>query len=376
MGARSKMDITVSEWPAAEVSNLERFMRDKTHNLDLALAEFATSRKRPFHEVQYRWDQIQAEKGRSKVIDEKMEQELHRKVAEFQKTYQGRTMQGIRWETWEQTALSYFNKKHADLSAQKLATLIHNMLKHRSERSILERIYDLRSDNEAEVAEQQITPPVVLKAVPQGVSLPMPQPGPDGRYRVGEIIREAPVNGVKWFGFWVTLPNGDSALVHKSRMVDEFVTDPSLYVRTGDKIMVTISGYDSLGRCEASTKNLHNLTRKYPSLNLEQGEKGDEEFELVRPTFKLALPTGDDNVEYHRSVAKVATIKKNAAEVANNDRIMTSLDAIVELILTMVESGQQALLGLEKIKIGLEAADEESQRVRKLVEVLDSLKLR
>lgn len=70
---------------------------------------------------------------------------------------------------------------------------------------------------------------------------------------VGSVV-EGTVTGITKFGAFVSLPDGQSGLVHISEVADAYVTDVSEYVSQGSVVKVKIIGISDVGKINLSIK--------------------------------------------------------------------------------------------------------------------------
>ena len=70
---------------------------------------------------------------------------------------------------------------------------------------------------------------------------------------VGEIV-EGKVTGITKFGAFVSLPGGNSGLVHISEIAKTYVTDVSEHVSEGQTVKVKIIGISDAGKINLSIK--------------------------------------------------------------------------------------------------------------------------
>jgi len=77
---------------------------------------------------------------------------------------------------------------------------------------------------------------------------------------VGAIV-EGVVTGVTNFGAFVSLPGGQTGLVHISEIADAYVKDINEYVRKNDRVKVKVLSVDSSGRIGLSIKRASSTYR-------------------------------------------------------------------------------------------------------------------
>lgn len=77
---------------------------------------------------------------------------------------------------------------------------------------------------------------------------------------VGAIV-EGVVTGVTNFGAFVSLPGGETGLVHISEIADAYVRDINEYVRKNDRVKVKVLSVDSSGRIGLSIKRASSTYR-------------------------------------------------------------------------------------------------------------------
>jgi len=70
---------------------------------------------------------------------------------------------------------------------------------------------------------------------------------------VGTIL-EGKVTGITKFGAFVSLPDGQSGLVHISEIADSYVSDVSEYVSQGSVVKVKVIGVSENGKINLSMK--------------------------------------------------------------------------------------------------------------------------
>lgn len=73
--------------------------------------------------------------------------------------------------------------------------------------------------------------------------------------QVGEIV-EGVVTGIKDFGAFVLLPNGETGLVHISEVADSYVKDIHDYLQKQDKVKVKVLSVSGDGKIGLSIKRV------------------------------------------------------------------------------------------------------------------------
>ncbi len=73
--------------------------------------------------------------------------------------------------------------------------------------------------------------------------------------KVGEIV-EGVVTGIKDFGAFVLLPNGETGLVHISEVADSYVKDINEYLQKKDKVKVKVLSVNGDGKIGLSMKRV------------------------------------------------------------------------------------------------------------------------
>ncbi|MGN1398703.1 MAG: S1 RNA-binding domain-containing protein [Erysipelotrichaceae bacterium] len=83
----------------------------------------------------------------------------------------------------------------------------------------------------------------------------------ENRYRIGQVVQGV-ITGIKSYGAFVKLDNGQDGLIHISEISDFFVNDVNCFFRKGEKIVVKIIDIDSTGKYKLSLKAIQK-NRKY-----------------------------------------------------------------------------------------------------------------
>ncbi|MGI6605222.1 MAG: S1 RNA-binding domain-containing protein [Firmicutes bacterium] len=74
---------------------------------------------------------------------------------------------------------------------------------------------------------------------------------------VGSIV-EGVVTGITHFGAFVTLPDGQTGLVHISEVADTYVRDVKDFLKEQDKVKVKVIGLDKSGKIGLSIRQVTN----------------------------------------------------------------------------------------------------------------------
>ncbi len=83
----------------------------------------------------------------------------------------------------------------------------------------------------------------------------------ENRYRIGQVVQGV-ITGIKSYGAFVRLDNGQDGLIHISEISDYFVNDVNCFFRKGEKIVVKIIDIDATGKYRLSLKAIQK-NRKY-----------------------------------------------------------------------------------------------------------------
>ena len=76
-------------------------------------------------------------------------------------------------------------------------------------------------------------------------------------YRIGQVT-EGVITGIKPYGAFVRMPDGQTGLIHISEVRQSYVTDVRHYVKLGEKIVVKILDIDPVsGQLRLSLKAIH-----------------------------------------------------------------------------------------------------------------------
>ncbi len=79
-------------------------------------------------------------------------------------------------------------------------------------------------------------------------------------YRNGDIL-VGKVTGIKKYGIFVVLDNGQSGLIHISEISDKYISDVSSITCLGEYILVKVIGFDQ-GKVKLSIKDIEHRTKK------------------------------------------------------------------------------------------------------------------
>ena len=109
---------------------------------------------------------------------------------------------------------------------------------------------------------------------------------------VGQIV-DGKVSGIKSFGAFVTLDDGNTGLVHISEVAGEYVDDISKYLKNGQSVKVYITAIDDNGKISLSLRRANEGIAKTKPKQPEQfewshDEEKDLSFEDKMSRFKKA----------------------------------------------------------------------------------------
>lgn len=80
------------------------------------------------------------------------------------------------------------------------------------------------------------------------------------KLEVGTIV-EGKVNGITKFGAFISLPNGQSGLVHISEIANTYVSDINDHIRQGDDVKVKVISIGEDGKINLSLKKAEENVR-------------------------------------------------------------------------------------------------------------------
>ncbi len=107
---------------------------------------------------------------------------------------------------------------------------------------------------------------------------------------IGSVV-EAPVTKILGYGALVSLPDGQSGLVHISEIADAYVRDVADWLRVGEVVKVKVVNINDRGRYELSLKQVEKRTPINPEA-LQGGPprrgRGDSGFEERLSDFMKA----------------------------------------------------------------------------------------
>lgn len=102
---------------------------------------------------------------------------------------------------------------------------------------------------------------------------------------VGEIF-EGTITGVKDFGAFVSLPNGQNALVHISQVSNSYIKDLNRYFEIGQKVSVKVIGIDENGKISLSMKQAQEAEKSNQNQPPKPELSKDLAFEQMLTKFK------------------------------------------------------------------------------------------